>query len=314
MKPQSHPMLRPVFRLFVCGLAALLALPACDRDHDEDAQGHEEPIEIRFAAKVGSEDFACTKAFTGVGGGAGVTLEPLDFRVYVHDLRLVDASGGEWPVTLAADGLWQTDVVALLDFEDKGGTCANGTAPTNSVVKGTYDVGDDEAMVRPGVFTGLRFKVGVPFAANHGDAATALSPLNLSGLFWSWQGGYKFMRIDMQFAAAVSGEDPSARGSGLQLHLGSTGCSLDVPTQRVGACSAPNRPEIALAGFDPNTDTVVIDYAAIVAGVDLSRDMGGAPGCMSGQDDPECAAIFDHLGLDLATGATKVGQSAFRLE
>ena len=96
----------------------------------------------------------------------------------MHDVRLVDADGGEWPVTLDDDDLWQTDAVALLDFEDKTGTCANGTTPTNTVVKGTYDTGHDTVD-----FTGLRFKVGVPFALNHGDAATAPSPLNLSGLF-----------------------------------------------------------------------------------------------------------------------------------
>jgi len=313
MNPQRHrsaqtPFMRAAFAVAALGLTPA-ALNACDHDHDDD-HDHGTPVAIRFAAKVGNEDFACTKSYAAVGGGAGVTLEPLDFRLYVHDVRLVDAAGGEWPVTLTDDDLWQTDTVALLDFEDKTGTCANGTAPTNTVVKGTYDTGHDTVD-----FTGLRLKVGVPFAQNHGDAATAPSPLNLSGLFWSWQGGYKFMRVDMKFADMEAGTGgPHGEGTGLQVHLGSTGCALDLTTQSVGNCTAPNRPEIELSGFDLASDTVVIDYAAIVAGVDLAMDMGGAPGCMSGQDDPECAAIFAHLGLDLATGTAKAGQTAFRLE
>ncbi len=284
---------------------ALLAVAGCDDDHADD-HDHTTALTLRFAAKVGDAPFSCTSTFSGVGAGAGVTLEPLDFRFYVHDVRLVTADGDEVPVTLDQDGLWQSGGLALLDFEDKTGTCANGTAPTNTVIKGTYDADHDE-------ISGVSFKVGVPFAQNHGDAAASPSPLNLSGLFWSWQGGYKFMRLDMKVQGSMGGGGVHGDG-GLNLHLGSTGCTLDTATQSVGACSAGNRPAITLDGFDVATDTIVLDYAALVADVDLSMDMGGAPGCMSGQDDPECEAIFASLGLSLESGNAQAGQTAFRLE
>lgn len=298
-------------------LLSILALTApnlgCDDHSHDEPHTHGKPIELRFAAQVGAEAFGCDKTFADVGGA---TLEPLDFRFYVHDVRLVDATGQEWTVTLDQDGLWQSANVALLDFEDKSGTCENGTAPTNTSVKGTYDTGHDEVD-----FTGLKFRIGVPFSLNHGDASAAASPLNLSGMFWSWQGGYKFMRLDMRVAGSSSEPGPHGEGAGINIHLGSTGCALEAGTQSVSACSAPNRPEVTLADLDAATDTIVLDYAALVAGIDLAQDpypdpaLGDAsPGCMSSKDDPECEAIFTHLGLDVQSGQPAGSQSVFRAE
>ncbi|MCC6625555.1 MAG: metallo-mystery pair system four-Cys motif protein [Deltaproteobacteria bacterium] len=274
-----------------------VSLVACEHDHGE--HGHGQPVEIRFAAKVGAETFGCDKTFTGVGATPATALEPLDFRLYVHDVRLVDAEGTEWPVTLEQDRLWQAGALALLDFEDKSGTCANGTVETNRSVRGTYDTGHVAVDL-----VGVRFVVGVPFDDNHQDVATAESPLNLSGLYWNWNAGYKFTRLDMKVVG----------GTGINLHVGSMGCQLGEGTTEVASCAAPNRPAIELTGFDPASDTIVIDYAALVDGLDLADDQGGAPGCMSAADDPECVTIFGHLGLDITTGLPASGQTAFRVE
>jgi len=299
-------------RAFIVLASATAGWVGCD---SSPAAGGEQAVAIRFAAQVAGAPFSCQSTFEGVGAGAD-TLEPLDFRLYVHDLRLVDASGKEWDLTLEQDGLWQTADVALLDFEDKTGTCTNGTAPTNTVVRGTHGVLDEDVD-----FTGIRFKVGVPFAMNHVDMSTAPSPLNLSGMFWGWQGGYKFMRLDMKVRGAPdAGPAPHGEGGGVVIHLGSTGCTLSAGTQSVTACSGPNRPEIALDGFDAAQDTIVLDYAALVAGIDLGTDPYPSPagdatiGCMSGKDDPECARVFEHLGLSLETGLPVGGQTVFELE
>lgn len=284
-------------------LAALLALAATPAGCDHGDHSHAKSVEIRFAAQVGEAPFACDQTYSNLGT-TNATARPLDFRLYVHELRLVDDKGRQWPLALTDDGLWQRDGMALLDFEDKSGTCMNGTPAMNRFVRGTYDPGHESV-----TFTGLTFKVGVPFELNHGDAATAKSPLNLSGLFWNWQAGYKFARLDL---SVIPGGDASPRG--FNIHLGSMGCELAPATQRVSACAAPNRGEVALSGFDPAKNTVVIDLAAIVADVDLLADQGGAPGCMSGQDDPECDPIFASLGVDLTTGAPTSSQTAFRVE
>lgn len=258
--------------------------------------GGDQPFSLRFAGQVGAEPFRCAASPTGLGAD-GAQIEPLDFRLYVHDVRFLTAAGDAVPATLTQDGLWQLDGLALLDFEDKTGTCENGTAETRTVIEG---------VVPAGTYTGVAFTLGVPFELNHADVAVAPSPLNLSGLFWNWNGGYKFVRAD---ARVMGGAQPSV----FNIHLGSTGCEEDAMGV-VTTCARPNRADVVLADFDAATQTIVVDYAALVAGSTLGVNGGGAPGCMSGPDDPECPAIFERLGLDLATGAPAEGQAFFRVQ
>lgn len=235
-------------------------------------------VEVAFEARVGGAPFSCTSEFAGVGLGAA-PIEFLDFRLYVHDVRVVRA-GEEIPVSLEQDGLWQFENVALLDFEDKSGSCSNGTSPTNGVIRGTIAAGEPPER--------LRFRIGVPEALNHGDSATAPSPLNLSGMFWDWLTGYKFVRIDTR---------PVGSNEAFLMHLASTVCADDGGG---ASCARRNSAELDLAF--PSDGVVVIDYAVLAAGVDLGADQGGAPGCMSGADDPECIAIFSDYGVDIETG------------
>jgi uncharacterized repeat protein (TIGR04052 family) len=251
---------------------------------------------LSFGAKVGDEAFSCSKRFTGLGT-QNTTVEFLDFRLFVHDVRLLKSGGGEEPLALEQDGKWQHQNVALLDFEDKTGSCSNGTTDTNVMLHGE---------VPPGTYVGIKFRLGVPLALNHNDVATAPSPLNLSGLFWNWNGGYKFLRADTR--AVVD----SGAGNVFNLHLGSTDC---VGQGGGTTCTRPNRPEYTLDNFDASKNKIIFDYKTLIAGNNLGADTGGAPGCMSGTTDPECAPLFPKLGLDLASGApSAAGQAFVRME
>lgn len=261
-----------------------------DHDHGDDtgAEGDTQEVVVTFAARFGAQEAACGADLTGVGSTAS-TVQLQDLRLYVHDLRLVDAVGAEVPVTLADDGIWQDSGVALLDFEDGTGLCANGNSATNAVVVGTAPAG---------TYEGLRFRVGVPFAVNHQDATLADSPLNLTSLFWAWQSGYKFVRMDL-----------SSEGlpEGWFLHLGSTGCTA-AKDGTVTECSAPNRPEVALT-MDVAQQVVVADFGALLAASDVNTNAGGAQGCMSAVDDPECPPLLERLGL-----SGDQGQALFSVE
>ncbi|WP_394832133.1 metallo-mystery pair system four-Cys motif protein [Pendulispora rubella] len=269
-------------------------------------------MSIAFEGRVGSEPFRCTQAYSHLGTGR-VTADVLDFRFYVHDVRLVTRDGRETPVTLTQDQKWQYQNVALLDFEDKSGSCANGTVDTNTRVMGTVPAGD---------YTGLRFRLGVPFSLNHGNAATAPSPLNLSGLFWIWNAGYKFLRVDARVAQNTLLADAGDAGDGgggeagappvFPVHIGSTGCQGDAKDGGVTDCSRRNVADIELASFDVTKNKVVVDYAALVAGTELTA--GGGMGCMSSPEDATCNEIFARLGLDLASGKPAAGQAFFRVE
>lgn len=243
-------------------------------------------VSVQFRAVVGDRPFSCGQSYTGI---SGQTIQPADFRLYVQDLTLLDASGTETPVELDPDGKWQSGSVALLDFEDQTGDCT-GTTEVNTRVRGRI-AGDVSS------FSGLRFTVGVPFQKNHQDQASAPSPLNLSGMFWSWQSGYKFVRI----------EGKTESGRSYLLHLGSTGCNKDAEGQVI-SCASPNRATVKLDRFDATRSTVVLDLAMLLQTADLSADAE----CHSQSDNPACGSYFRALGL--AVNGQAAAQSAFRVE
>lgn len=234
------------------------------------------PVELRFDAIGSNVPLRCGVAVDGLGT-SNTRYELKDLRFYVHDIRLVSADGTEHPVTLEADGAWQNDQVALLDFEDRTGECGNGTVEMNDRVKGR---------VKNGVaFTEVRFQLGVPEALNHADASVAQAPMNLTSLFWSWRAGYKFLRLDGKTEGNPAGHN---------LHLGSTGCS-EAPT----TCTEPNRPQIALKNFDETKHAITLDASALLATTDLTANAPGTPpGCMGAPvADADCSPLFEKLGL-----------------
>ncbi len=266
----------------------------------------QQPVEIRFGAVAGGEAFACGRTYADVGiTHSQVT--PTDFRFYVSEITLVRADGTAVPVALDQDGLWQYRDVALLDFEDGTGPCRNGTPAQNRRLRG---------MVPEGQYRGLEFTLGIPFELNHGDATVAPSPLNVTAMFWVWNLGYKFLKLDLSTAGQPDKSlDPKARRAdreravGFPVHIGSTGCAPGSKTQPPAACKAPNRVLIKLPGFDPSQDTVIVDVAALLSHVDVDWNTPDtAPGCMSEPNDPDCKPVFAAIGL----GTT--GQKVFRVE
>lgn len=244
---------------------------------DDTAAAETQAVSLTFDARLGGEGAACGVTAAGVGSTSS-EVELVDLRFYVHDVRLLDSAGGEHAVTLTDDGVWQSGGVALLDFEDASGRCSNGTSPVNAQVVGE---------VAPGEYTGVRFTLGVPFELNHADPAAAASPLNLTTLHWSWEGGYKFLRMDLSSAGMPEG---------WLMHLGSTGCEADADGVVTG-CASPNLVEVELS-MDVDSQVAIFDGDALLAGVNVDADEGGAPGCMSGGTDPECAPILSALGLN----------------
>lgn len=270
----------------------------------------QQEVSIRFAAQVNGAAFACGHSYSALGS-TQATATPTDFRFYVHDVQLLRADGSAVPVTLT-ETPWQRDGVALLDFENGQGPCAQGgNAPTNEALRGT---------VTPGSYNGIRFTLGVPERHNHQDATIAASPFNLTAMFWNWQNGYKFLKLDLLVgsAAPAAASAPAHGGAagegGFALHLGSTQCAAAAPTQPGRDCRNPNRPVVTLTGFDPLSAPILADIGPVLAGVDITRNTERTPpGCMSFPNDPECRTVLPALGLpymDLPAGE----QRLFRLQ
>lgn len=250
-------------------------------------------ITLQFAAKVGDQPFACGQQYA-LGTGA-TAFFPADLRLYISEVELIDSQQRRVPLTLIQDELWQHEDTVLLDFEDRTPPCNLGTTQTNTVVRGRAPAGE---------YQGIRFTLGIPFRLNHLDSATSPSPLDVSAMFWSWQGGRKFLRIDEATDL-------------YRVHLGSTQCASRVPTAPPTApCGRPNRGEVILSSFDPATETIVVDVAALLADSDLeSNQPETPPGCMSSADDSDCDPLFPNLGINFANGMPDPSrQTFFRVE
>lgn len=280
-------------------------------------------VRLQFQGMVGEEAFSCESTYAGLGTMES-TVAVTDFRLYVSDVQLINEAGDRVPVLLEQDGVWQYENVALIDFEDRSGTCTNGTPDIRTEVVGT---------VPTGTYTGVEFTLGVPFELNHNDATLAPSPLNLTAMWWNWQGGYKFVRIDLENEMMMGdmpqtqqhaphgghggehGGDHDGMAQGFLIHLGSTACQLEGDAMSpTTACGNPNTSIITFEDFDPTSDVIVADLAALVADSNLMmNEPDTALGCMSGPDDSDCLGILHNFGLSHSDQESS-GQTFFRIK
>lgn len=275
------------------GLAVLLIATACGDDGATPATDAPTPtvdgapdapstmaVAIPFAGRVAGQPFACGQSYAGIGTTAAAYVG-IDFRFFVHDVKLV-AGNGDVPLVLDVNEFQNADGIALLDFETGGAGCQMGTTGTHSMVTGTVPFGTE--------FSAVKFTVGVPFANNHLDATTAGPPLNVPAMYWAWSSGYKFLKID-----------GTVGGAGFNVHLGSTGCNGSGQTPPTAPCTNPNTFAVNV-GFVPGASTIVADIGPVLAGVDVTVNTPmTAPGCMSFPGDAECNTILPKLGLPYGT-------------
>lgn len=253
-------------------------------------------VTINFAAEIGGKSFSCAETYSALGSPAA-DVRGIDYRVFVNAPALIRADGSLQPIKLEQDGKWQLDELALLDFEDGTNGCnATGNADLNTSIRGTVPEGD---------YKGLAFTVGVPFDKNHVDPTLSPSPLNVTGMFWNWQNGFRFVRIDM-----VPTDRAEDGPKGWFLHLGSTQCAAESKTEAPSSCKNPNHMPVSFDSFDPQTNVVVIDPASVVAEANLRINAPEtSPGCMSFPNDPDCTTVMGKLGLaygDIAAGEQKL--------
>ncbi|EIJ41468.1 AZL_007920/MXAN_0976 family protein [Beggiatoa alba B18LD] len=268
-----------------------LFLTACNGDDDnsttENTNTTATAVEIPFSAEVNAKTFTCGTTYTGVGNAVTDAYKINDFRFYVSAVQAKRNDGTLINLELVQDGKWQYKDVALLDFENG---CVNGTADINTKIVATLPAGEKISNYQQGIC----LKVGLAFDENHSDPASIPSPLNVTGMLWSWTTGRKFIRVD-----GIG--DPEGLKTNFHLHLGSTGCS-DVNKQGKqpdAPCTYANTPQICLDNYVLNKHTIVADIGHVLRQSNVAYNTPNtAAGCMSGNNDPECQAIFPLLGLD----------------
>lgn len=291
------------FAARVVAVSSLFALAACGGDPAPKT------ITIDFAAVAGTTPISCASSLTELGT-TNATGALSDLRFYIANVKLVKSDGSQVPLTLSTtddfNGTKGADAVTLIDLEDKTGSCV-GTTAMNASITGTVPADD---------YTGIKMTLGVPMSLNHTDqtADVSVTPKVVNnaihpGMAWSWASGRKFAKIEVTNAAWTA---PT-----FNVHLGSTGCTGTNPSAGlVDTCARPNRVELNFASFNPTTQKVAVDVKALLAANDVTVNGGGPTGCMSGNTDPECQAIFNALGLDLTQGIalnTSPAQAVFKV-
>lgn len=265
---------------------------------DDDGLGAK-TVEISFAAAVGAQAAACGASYADLGT-TDATAQIKDLRFYVTNVRLA-GTDGEVEVTLDADGLWQDGRVALLDFEDGTGLSAgSGDSAMNTTVRGTAPSGG---------YDQLAFDIAVPFDLNHLDITAGAPPLDRTAMYWAWAIGYKFFRVDFD-----------VDGTAWNVHLGSHGCpAADMMSPPTAACERQNKATVRLTNFDPDSDVVSLDLAALVATSDITANTDmTAFGCQSFPNDTaECTTVYPTLGMDWDSGdcvSGCAGQTVFSVQ
>ena len=279
----------------LCSILALIITAAmclsCSHDHDHDHnEHHQEDLTIMFHAVSGETHVSCGEPFS-LKEGEEPSFYLKDLRLFIHDVELMTTSGDWVSFSFLDDDEWSDGTVTLLDYEDGTANCDEGGGLLmNHQIRGLLPHGD---------YQSIRFRVGVPPLLNHNDVTTAEEPLNTSAMFWVWQRGYKFMRIEMI-------EELGDLNKPWLFHLGSTGCESDAPTSPPEApCEKRNSPWITLENFDLNSEHVALDLRGLLANIDLDLNTEETPsGCMSmPSESVECAPLFENLGLSFSTGA-----------
>lgn len=311
-------------------VASGLILSACGSSSSSTSAASPVSLSIQFKAMAGSEPISCGETIAGLGL-AGTDAKLADFRMFVHDIKLIADQNLALPFMLDENQSGQNADVALLDLRDKAEVvgdsievCAEADTENSSDNPNFKDTVTGSVSIDPAyTISHIQFTLGVPFSLNHADQSSADEPLRnpglATGMHWNWQNGYKFTAFDVRPVGGVTRPADGAWSSQKwNLHLGSTGCSVGVSDLNNGVepepCTAPNRTVVTLplGGVALEKIAINVDYAALIAMSNLAEDNGGAPGCMSGGTDPECEDIFGRLGLPWGSNAA-VEQSVFSI-
>ncbi len=271
-------------------------------------------------AVFNDKKFECGQVYENIGASKS-KITPTDLRFFLSNWQWIDKKGNKTPMKLIQDKQWQFADIALIDLENGESGCLNGTKAMNNTINYSIPKNINDIV-------GVYFELGVPFAQNHQDPTSAPAPLNQSAMFWVWQIGYKFFKLEANIISH-GGEKPYS------LHLGSTECQSDAKIIAPSRCNNPNRVMVNLPNFNPEKQQITLDLANLLQDVNFD-DMGAsqtaghaspesvasqtaghaspesvASSCMSFGGNPACMPIMVQFGLNYGHQQATKGQQIF---
>ncbi len=211
-------------------------------------------------------------------------------QFFISEVAVKD-NNGQWQVWPLSDNQYQSNNIALL-----GEYCQASPVKQQAdhqLTQGNWQLSFKQA-IDLSTFTQLRFTLGVPFSFNHQNPLLQTSPLNVPQMFWVWQSGHKFFRLDIEEQIeAANGIDPKDHW---QFHLGSTGCKAPSPLRPPNkTCTNANQTKIIMDMDSKSTkpQRIAVDLAALFLGLSITKKNS----CQSEPDNDNCLVLFEHLGL-----------------
>ena len=202
---------------------------------------HKLQVELRFDGRA----LPCGTALSLQG--APWYLEHSKF--YLSEWR--DQNGKALPLV---NNKWQTSETVLVSIEQRECWQDGEMAGNHKVI---FDSEVDLSEVSE-----LQFVLGIPFAQNHQNPLAQPSPLNLSSMFWTWQSGHKFARIELKAVA-----------DSWAFHLGSTGCDGDSAMRAPAeACEHPNLLVFNLKRPKGKAQTLVFHIDRLLEGIRVGQE------------------------------------------
>ncbi|MGB1261964.1 MAG: MbnP family copper-binding protein [Cognaticolwellia sp.] len=239
------------------------------------SSAREQHMGVQLLWKNGELD--CQSTFNTDNNKDAWFIEQVQF--FISDIEF-QSEDSVWQGAKLVKTPFQTHDTALL-----GTNCREVEQKKHAANAGNWQVEFDSDVVIAGSKR-MRFTLGVPFERNHLNPISQESPLNIPSMFWVWQTGHKFIRLEM-----------ASKNAQWLFHLGSTGCkSASVMRSPQQPCRYPNTFtfELPITKTIDNNLTLTLDLAQLLAKVELSP----LTNCQSEQDITSCQQLFSNLLLN----------------
>ena len=173
---------------------------------------------------------------------------------------------GQWHDLRLQTTKWQQNDVALV-----GQHCSENTDKN-------WKLALEDNM--PTGINSLAFSIAMPFNLNHQSPLKAEGIFDNANMFWTWQQGYKSLRLDLK-------DDKE----GWAYHIGAVGCnSPSVMRAPMTPCRETNHVNVELVNFDRNKP-ITVDLARIIEGIALSKSTR----CLSMPTQNSCGQLMINM-------------------
>jgi uncharacterized repeat protein (TIGR04052 family) len=258
-------------RVFMAAIICSFFISGCN--------GSDQPTnkEITFQPTFNGNNINCNSAI--IYSSSEWHYSQLQF--FISSIELKNKTG-IWKKASLAKSPYQTNQSALL-----GEHCSSSNIKSKAQWSLIFE--ENSALTNA---VAIRFDLGLPFAVNHLNPLTQESPLNIPTMFWGWQKGHKFLRLEM-----------ASNADNWLFHLGSVGCKAPSPMRSPKSeCLYPNRYTYELPLNNSNSQ-ILFNLSALLSNVLITEQTS----CQSSPDKASCIVLFENLNKTNA-------QSVFQLK